>query len=197
MQKGTLVIISSPSGGGKDTVIRELLKIIPNSSRLITTTTRPPRPRETNGVDYFFITKTEFEGKIKENKFIEHNLYADNYYGTERDRVENNLNKFSFVFTNIEVNGKNNINKAGFENLSIFLMPESLEILRKRIEKRGGTDEQIIKQRLERAKKEMGEAENYDYQIVNHEGKLDETVEKVALIIKKELIQRQAVDKKE
>lgn len=193
---GQIVIISSPSGGGKDAVIRELIKIFPNSVRLTTTTTRPPRPHEQNGVDYFFITKDEFEQKLKNNEFIEHNLYSDNYYGVERKNLEGPLKNHDFVFTNVEVHGKQNIDKAGYASLSVFLLPESMDVLKGRIERRGGIDDaQIIQQRLEQAKNEVAEAKNYNFSVVNNEGALAETVQKVAKFIK-DNAQTSAVDKK-
>jgi len=193
---GQLVIISSPSGGGKDAVIRELIKIFPNSVRLTTTTTRPPRLSEKNGVDYFFVTCDQFEQKIKNGEFIEHNIYSDNYYGVEKKNLEEPLKKYDFVFTNVEVHGKQNIDKAGFPNLSVFLMPESMEILKSRIERRGGiNDPKIIEKRLEQAKNEVAEAKDYDFRIVNKEGQLAETIQKVAEFII-DSKQSRVVDKK-
>lgn len=180
---GLLVIISSPSGGGKDSVIRGLFEKIPNSIKFLTTTTRPPRPGEKNGIDYHFVSREDFEKMIKNNEMVEYNVYADNYYGTEKTRLDELLSNNSVVFSNIEINGKRNFDKAVRENLSIFLLPESLEILRQRIEARGGLTPDIIEKRLETAKKEIAESDIYDFKIVNYQGKLDETIEKTAKII--------------
>lgn len=184
---GLLVIISSPSGGGKDSVIRGLLEKIPNSVKFLTTTTRPPRPGEKNGIDYHFVSREDFEKMIKSDELVEYNVYADNYYGTEIIRLDELLNNHAVVFSNIEINGKRNFDKAGRENLSIFLMPESLEILKQRIETRGGLTPDIIEKRLETAKKEIADSNIYDNKIVNYQGKLDETIENTAKIIKKHL----------
>lgn len=183
---GRLVIISSPSGGGKDSVIRGLLKIIPNSARYLTTTTRPMRPGEENGVDYHFISREDFEKMIKNGELIEYNIYADNYYGTEKKRLNNLLENHSVVFSNIEVNGKRNFDKAGWENTSIFLLPESLNVLKERIIARGGLSPEVVEKRLETAKKEIAEADSYDYKLTNYQGKLDETIEKTAEILNKQ-----------
>ncbi len=180
---GLLVIISSPSGGGKDSVIRGLIEKIPNALKFLTTTTRPPRPGEKNGIDYHFVSREDFEKMIKNNEMVEYNVYADNYYGTEKTRLDELLSNNSVVFSNIEINGKRNFDKAGRENLSIFLLPESLEILRQRIEARGGLTPDIIEKRLETAKKEIAESDIYDFKIVNYQGKLDETIEKTVKII--------------
>ncbi len=191
---GLLVIISSPSGGGKDSVIRALLNKIPNSARFLTTTTRPPRPGEQNGFDYNFISREEFEKLINNDELIEYNKYADNYYGTEKDRMQEMLNKFDVVFSNIEINGKKNFDKSGWANISIFLLPENLEVLKNRIIKRGGLTPEIIEKRLETAKKEMAESNIYDYSIVNTEGQLDKTVEEAENIIKNAL-NKSSIDK--
>jgi guanylate kinase len=184
---GLLVIISSPSGGGKDSVIRGLLEEIPNSTKFLTTTTRPPRPGEKNGVDYHFVSREEFENMIKNNELVEYNVYADNYYGTEKNLLNDLLNKHSVVFSNIEINGKRNFDKAGWKNISIFLLPESIEILKQRIESRGGLTPDIIEKRLETAKNEIAESDIYDHKIINYQGKLDETIKNTAQIIKPHL----------
>lgn len=183
MSKGLLVVISSPSGGGKDSVINELLKIFSNSARLVTTTSRPPRPGNKEGVDYFFISQENFEDKIKNNKMVEYNNYAGNYYGIEKEKLEESLNKNNIVFTQIEVNGKHNLDNQNIEHLSIFLLPDSLETLAERIRKRGGVTEDKMKERLEIAKKEIAESEDYDHRIVNKQGHLSDTIEEVHTII--------------
>ncbi|MBI4993135.1 MAG: guanylate kinase [Candidatus Magasanikbacteria bacterium] len=183
LAKGRLIIISSPSGGGKDAVINALLKIFPNSARLVTTTSRPPRPGNKEGADYFFISKNEFEEKIKQDAFVEHNIYSENYYGVEKARLDESLKKHNLIFTQIEVNGKHNLDKRGIKHLSIYLLPENLDILRARIERRGGLNQAQIDERLEVAKREIAASADYDHRIVNAQGKLDETVQKVAEII--------------
>ena len=185
--KGLLVVISSPSGGGKDSVINALLKIFKSSTRLVTTTSRPPRPGNKEGVDYYFISTEEFEKRVAAGGFVEHNIYNGNYYGIEKKNLVKTLEDYNVVLTQIEVNGKHNLNHKGIDHLSIFLLPEDLEILRKRIEKRGGLTPEQIDERIETAKKEIKESTDYDYRIVNKEGKLEETVEEVAQIITKRL----------
>lgn len=177
---GKLVIISSPSGGGKDSVINALLKILPNSARLITTTSRPLRPGNQEGIDYHFVTKEEFVEKIKNNELLEHNVYAGNYYGAERKRLAEALEKYDWVLTQIEVNGKHNLDKAGVKNIAIFLLPESLEILAERIRKRKGVSEEKIEERLEIAKREIEQSADYDLRIVNKDGRFEETVRGIA-----------------
>ena len=184
---GLLTIISSPSGGGKDAVIRGLLDIFPGSIKFMTTTTRPPRPNEQNGVHYNFVSREEFEKMIQNGELIEHNFYAENYYGTEKNKLNKLLSEHPLVFSNIEINGKRNFDKSGWKNLSIFLLPESMEVLKQRIERRGGIEPAIVAERLETAKKEIADADIYNYKIVNYQGKLDETIAKIAEIIRKHL----------
>lgn len=180
---GLFVIISSPSGGGKDSVINALLKRFANSARLVTTTSRPLRPSNVEGKDYYFISQDEFVKKIKAGDFAEYNFYAENYYGTQTKHLAEALKKYDLVLTQIEVNGKHNLDKAGIPNLSVFLLPENLEILKKRIEKRGGITAELIKERLAIAQKEILASADYDYKIINAEGKLNETIDKIAQII--------------
>jgi guanylate kinase len=196
MQPGLLVIISSPSGGGKDAVINALLKMFPNSARFVTTTSRPPRPGNQEGVDYHFITPEEFVSKIEKGNFIEYNFYAGHYYGTEKSRLDEALQKYQVVLTQIEVNGKHNMDKAGIPHLAIFLLPESLEVLKNRIVQRGGVSPANLQERLNIAEKEIAASGDYDYRIVNAEGKLEETIEKISAIIKEKLSQRHTLDEK-
>ncbi len=195
MMTGMLVIISSPSGGGKDVVINTLLKRLPDAVRLITTTSRPPRPGNKEGVDYFFTTRIAFEERINASEFLEHNEYAGNFYGTPKQYLTDLLSAHQVVLTQIEVNGKHNLDKLNVPHLAIFMLPDSLDNLRKRIEKRGGITPEIIDQRLEIAKREIASSADYDYRIINVEGKLAETIAKIEGIITEELAKRVTLDK--
>src|SRR3989338_2680390 len=191
---GLLVIISSPSGGGKDVVINTLLKHLPRSARLISTTTRPPRPDNKEGVDYFFITRDEFERRIAADEFLEYNIYANNYYGTPRAYLEKMLASYDIVLSQIEVNGKHNLDKLNIKNLSIFMLPDDINNLRKRIAKRGGITPEVMEHRLEIAQKEIAASVDYDYRIVNVEGKLPETIDKIEKIILRRLEETSILD---
>jgi guanylate kinase len=174
---GKLILISAPSGGGKNAVIRALLLRFSGSGQLITTTTREPRKNEVEGKDYYYITKEEFEKKIKNNEFLEYNEYTSNYYGTEKAELERTLAKYNPVFSQAEVNGKHGLDKQEIPHLAIFLLPESQEILAKRILARGGTSAEDVKKRLKIAENEVKEADCYDVKIINYEGKLGETID--------------------
>ena len=129
------------------------------------------------------IAKIEFEKKIKAGGFLEYNIYSENYYGIEKARLEEALGRYSHVFTQIEVHGKHNLDKNGVDHLAIYLLPESSDVLRERIRRRGGLNEAQIEERLAIAQREIEESVDYDYRVVNAQGKLDETVRKVAEII--------------
>ncbi len=175
-KKGLLVVISAPSGGGKDSVIRELIKRIPHSARCVTTTSRPPRPGNVEGLDYYFISEAEFLEKIKRGAFVEYNTYAGNYYGTEKAVLERALETYDVVYTQVEINGKRSFDRLQIPHLSIFLKPSDLEVLRDRIIARGGHTREEIDERLEIARHQIAEAGIYDFCIVNEQGKFEDTV---------------------
>lgn len=195
MPKGLLLIISSPTGGGKDAVIARLLKIFPNSTRLVTTTSRAPRPTDKEGVTYNFVSAKDFELKIKEGYFLEYNNCVGNYYGTPKKYLSDLLSKHTLVFSNLDVNGKHSMDKLGVKNLSFFLLPESMEILKQRVEKRGGMTSKMIQDRIKLASEEINRSKNYDYPITNYEGKLQETTDNIAAIITRHLKNNRAIDK--
>ncbi len=176
---GTLVVISSPSGAGKNSVIRRLLEIFPSSARFVTTTTRSPRPGEQEGKDYFFVSRENFEAMVGEDKFIEHNVYADEYYGSEKEKLEAVLQKYDYVFVAMDVNGKHSLDTLGIPHVSIFLLPEDMSVLEQRIEVRGGVTEQEVQKRLATAREELKAANDYDRKVVNPEGKMEEAVQEI------------------
>lgn len=184
---GLLIIISSPTGGGKDAVIAKLIKMFPNSARLVTTTSRPPRPADKEGITYNFISPTDFEAKIKQGYFLEYNNCVGNYYGTPKKYLEDLLSKHDLVFSNLDVNGKHSMDKLEVNNLAFFLLPESMEVLKHRAEKRGGMTEKMIQDRIKLGAEEIANSKDYDYQITNYEGKLQQTTENIAKIIQKHL----------
>lgn len=176
---GKLIVISSPSGTGKNSIIRRLVEIFPNSTRFVTTTTRDPRPGEEPGKDYFFVTQEQFDRMLREDKFIEYNKYAGEWYGSEKEKLGLVLQKYDLVFLALDVNGKQSLETLNIPHVSIFLIPESVEALEQRIEARGGVTKQELKKRMETAKEEMKAADKYDVQVVNPEGKMELAVQKI------------------
>ena len=183
---GLLVVISAPSGGGKDSVIKALTKRIPHSARCLTTTTRPPRPGNVEGVDYHFVSEQEFLDKISRGELVEYNNYAGNYYGTEKAVLSHALETYDVVYTQVEVNGKKSFDRLHIPHLAIFLMPENLEVLRERIIARGGVTREQLDERLHIAEQQIAEAGIYDLEIMNEQGKFEETVDRLVAVIEEE-----------
>ena len=171
MKKGLLIVLSGPSGVGKGTVRRQIFKDKSlNLAYSISMTTRPPRAKEIEGVDYFFVSKEEYLKGIEEDKFLEHATFVGNYYGTPKDYVENLRKKGKNVFLEIEVEGaKQVLSKYKDDDgvVSIFLLPPSLDELEKRIRGRRSEEEEIIQERLNKAKREINLKSNYQYNVLN------------------------------
>lgn len=183
MSKGILMVVSGPSGCGKGTVLAEILK----SDKIfysVSATTRSPRPGETDGVNYYFLTKEKFEEMIVGNEMLEYASFCGNYYGTPRKPVEDMLEKGCHVILEIEVQGAMKIKEKCPDAVFIFILPPSLKELRRRLEKRGTESEEVIEKRLGEAAGEISHAYKYDYAVVN--GELSEAVDDLRSIIRAE-----------
>jgi len=170
MRRGLLIVLSGPSGVGKGTIRKKVFeKTELNLAYSISMTTRGPRNSEKNGVDYFFVSLEEFEKMIKEEKFLEHTYFVGNYYGTPREYVERLRDEGKNVFLEIEIKGAKEVLKKchGNDVISIFLVPPSLEELERRIRGRKSEPDEIIKERLEKAQREIVAKDKYDYVVVN------------------------------
>ena len=183
-RKGILLVVSGFSGAGKGTIMKELLKRYDNYALSISATTRGPREGEQDGREYFFKTKEEFENMIEQNELIEHACYVDNYYGTPRKYVEEQLNAGKDVILEIEIQGALQIKKRFPDTLLLFLSPPDAETLRQRLIGRGTESMEVIESRLARATEEAEGIENYDYFIINDD--LDACVKEVHEIIQGE-----------
>lgn len=167
-KKGVLFVFSGPSGVGKGTLTQMLFNEFDGQlAYSVSATTRPPRPGEVNGKDYFFITRQEFEQRLENNSFLEHAQFAGNDYGTPRDYVTNLLDQGVNVLLEIEVQGALQVRKSMPQSVSVFILPPSFEELEHRLRGRGTESEEKIEKRLETARKEIAYAPTYDYQIVN------------------------------
>lgn len=184
MDKGKFIVISGPSGVGKGTICNKLINEL-NAWYSVSTTTRAPREGEVNGINYFFVTKEEFEDKIKNGEFLEYNVYNNNYYGTSKKVVLDKMNKGINVFSEIDVNGAHNIKKIFPDALLIYIAPPSIEALRERLIGRGTESIEKIEQRLEIAKKELEEINFYDYVVVNED--IEKATNEVRDIIKNKI----------
>lgn len=180
MQKGKFIVISGPSGVGKGTICNTLIKEL-NAWYSVSMTTRLPREGEQEGVNYYFVTKEEFEKRIKNNELLEYNIYNNNYYGTPKDKVIEKLNQGINVFSEIDVNGAKNIKTMFPDSLLIYIAPPSIEELRKRLTERGTETEEKIAARLAIAEEEAKQQHIYDYIVINDD--LETAINEVRSII--------------
>lgn len=182
-KRGLLIVISGPSGVGKDTLVKEYLKH--NDAVLsVSATSRKIRGKEKDGVDYYFLTKEEFEEKIKNNEFLEYAVYNDCYYGTPRSEIEDKLNDGKDIFLVIEVQGAFQIKEKLKDSILIFLLPPSLDVLEERLRNRASDSEEMIQNRLKIAIKEIKESTKFDYIITNND--VNNAIEKIKLILDSE-----------
>ena len=182
---GKLIVISAPSGCGKTTIVERLLERNENLKRSISYTTRPPRPGEANGNDYFFVSKEDFVSKEKSGFFLESARVFGHFYGTSQAFVKDSISHGTDLVLAIDVQGMKQIKKQNVKTIpmiSIFIMPPSLEALKARLEKRQTEKKSEMEERLRIAELEMKEKNIYDFIIVNHT--VDQAVKEIEEIIK-------------
>jgi guanylate kinase len=183
MNRGKLIILSSPSGGGKTTVYKRLLRDLPDLRYSVSYTTRQPRPGEVHGRDYFFVTPPEFRRMIRRREFLEWQKVFGRYYGTSRAFVEQYTDKGNHVIMDLDVKGGRFLKRRLRDRaVAIFLMPPSTEELEKRLRGRATDSPGEIKRRLAEVRKELKYRRFYDYIIINDD--LDRVVGEVRSIIK-------------
>jgi guanylate kinase len=167
MQAGKLIVLTGPSGVGKGTLLRSLLKRHPELYLSVSVTTRQPRPSEVDGKHYYFVSRDKFEQMVTAGELLEWAEYAGNYYGTPRLAVEQKIQLGQSVILEIEVVGARKIHKTFPTALRIFILPPTLAELEQRIRGRGQDSEDAIARRLSCAKAEIDAADEFDLQIVN------------------------------
>lgn len=180
-KKGLLIVISGPSAVGKGTVIRQLLKEMPELTYSISATSRPPRTGEVHGVNYFFLGQDEFLDMVAKDGFLEWAKVYSNYYGTPKSFVESTLKQGKDIVLEIDIQGSLQVQKKFPQGIFIFILPPSLEELEARIRKRGTEEEFQICQRLGLAEEEMGYLCHYDYGVLNDD--IHQAIEKIRAII--------------
>ncbi len=185
---GKLIIFSAPSGSGKTTIVRELLKRFPRLEFSISATSRAPRGAERNGVDYYFLSPREFRQAIDEQRFVEwEEVYTGTYYGTLRSELERIWGKGNTILFDVDVLGGINLKRIfGADACSVFIMPPSVEELERRLNERGTDTPEVIAKRVAKAEFELTKAPEFDHVIVNDD--LGDAVKQVEEIVRRFLV---------
>lgn len=183
-RKGFPIILTAPSGAGKTTLSRAVIKLHPEIYYSISVTSRQPRPAEQDGVDYHFVSVAEFERMLEGGELIEWAMVHDNYYGTPRKQIQERLDAGTDVIMDIDTVGARSIKKLYPQAASIFVLPPSLEELARRLVGRASDSEEVIKKRLNKARLEMAEIGDFEYFIVNDD--FEAAVRQVTAIIEAE-----------
>lgn len=181
-KKGRLIVICAPSGAGKTTLVSALLKAMPELKLSISHTTRPVRPGEEDGINYYFVSEQDFKKYLDARDFLEYAKVYDYYYGTSKVWVEEELNKGSDIILEIDWQGAQQI-RAMFEERAVFIyiLPPSLDVLRKRLKKRAQDTPEVIEKRFSKAKDDISHYKEFDYLVVNDE--LDIAIQQLIAII--------------
>ena len=181
-QQGKLIVFSAPSGTGKSTIARQVLERIPTLRFSVSATTRQKRAGEIEGVNYYFLSKEEFEERIQAGGFIEHEFFFGNHYGTLLDRTHAVIDSGANILLDLDVKGALNLKKIFPDNsLLLFIKPPDMEVLKKRLQGRESEDEASLNVRLERARLELAYADQFDKVVVNDD--LEAAVETITAII--------------
>ena len=167
--RGNLIVVSGPSGAGKGTIISHLMKDYDNMWLSVSMTSRAIRSNDIPGENYFFVSKEEFEERIKRNEFLEYAIYNDNYYGTPRDKINEKLNEGIDVILEIEIQGALKVKELVPDAIFIFILPPSMKELKRRLITRGTDSMEKILSRFKTAYKEINEVTKYNYVVINDE----------------------------
>jgi guanylate kinase len=184
----SVFIISAPSGSGKSTLVHRLMQSVTQLTFSISYTTRPPRPSETPGVDYIFISRPEFEERLAKAEFLEYAQVFDNYYGTHRSTFEQAAHEGRDLVLDIDVQGARQLKVAIPEAISIFVLPPSRAVLEQRLRARSQDSEEVIQRRLKGAAEEVRNYTQYDYVLINRE--IDESAARLASIVRAERLRK-------
>ncbi len=168
-KRGRLFLVTAPSGAGKTSLVRALLKDHPNIEFSISYTTRQQRPTEEHGRDYFFVDKAEFKRMVAAGEFLEHAQVFDNYYGTSRKTVEQQMGQGRDVLLEIDWQGAAQVRKLLPEAISVFILPPSRSELERRLRARGTDNDEVIARRLRDAVTDMSHCKGFDYVVVNQD----------------------------
>jgi len=188
-RRGLMLVLSSPSGAGKTTLSRKLLASDPNITLSVSATTRPMRPTEVEGKDYFFISPAEFESWVKQDAFLEHAVVFENRYGTPKGPVEDALVSGRDVLFDIDWQGTQQMKEKAREDLvSVFILPPSHSELERRLKTRAEDSDDVVARRMAKAADEMSHYPEYDYVVVNRD--LDRALMQIKSILEAERARR-------
>jgi guanylate kinase len=193
-KRGSLFVISAPSGAGKTTLCQKLREIVPDVKFSVSYTTRKPRAGEVDGVHYSFVDEDEFRAMIAEGEFVEWAQVHGNFYGTSKRRIEDMINEGFDVILDIDVQGGRQIKEHFPDSILIFVLPPSMDELKKRLTGRMSDAEDVINKRLKNAINEIREYKNYDYVIINDV--FDDALEDMVAIIIAERVRTSKIEKK-
>jgi guanylate kinase len=182
-EKGHIFVVSAPSGAGKTTIVKSILKDVPELAFSISATTRRKRENERDGFDYHFISEEAFRKKIEENGFVEWEKFYDYYYGTPKGFIDDKINNGISVLLEVDVKGALSIKTIYPDAILIYIYPPSFEVLVERLKNRRTEDETDFKKRVERAKMELSHKDKFDYLVVNND--LNIAISQVKSLIKK------------
>ncbi len=189
-RRGLMLVLSSPSGAGKTTISRRLLETDDNLSLSVSATTRPPRPGEVDGKDYFFVGDDRFSEMVEQGELLEYAVVFGNNYGTPRPPVEQALEVGRDVLFDIDWQGTQQVREAARDDLvSVFILPPSTVELERRLHSRAQDSEEVVQARMSKAADEMSHWAEYDYIIINDD--LDKSVEQVEAILTAERLKRE------
>jgi guanylate kinase len=183
INSGSLITISAPSGSGKTTIVKEILKEFPGLVFSISATTRKKRGNETDGKDYFFLSEEEFKRRIENEEFVEWEEVYGCYYGTFKRFIEDNIKAGKKVLLEVDVKGALSIKKIYPEAILIYIVPPDMDELVNRLKKRNTEDEESLQKRIERAEMELSHTEDFDYLVENKD--LDKAVADTKSLIRK------------
>lgn len=189
-RRGLMVVLSSPSGAGKSTISRALMERDRNLTMSVSATTRPPRPGEEDGKDYYFVDKSQFDSMVADGKMLEHAQVFDNFYGTPKEPVEEALSRGRDVMFDVDWQGTQQLtDNAPKDLVRIFILPPSLEELERRLHTRAQDSEEVVQKRMSKAASEMSHYLEYDYIIINID--IEESVAQVEAILTAERQKRE------
>lgn len=191
-RRGSLFIVSAPSGTGKTTLCQKLSSMLPNLRHSVSYTTRPRRPGEVNNKDYTFVNEKVFHNMVKKGEFVEWAKVHGHLYGTAKKRLEEMLNKGIDVILDIDTQGAGQIKKKHADGIYIFILPPSMKILRERLKKRMCNSKEEIEKRLKRAVEEINDYKKYDYVIINNI--FEDALEELKAVISSEKIRTKKID---